>query len=68
MRTISLLLCLVCIGCTAVSPPATMMLTPAPTPTLAVTAPPMPVKGPQEPLLQAVVKDDDEVCSSGMGD
>jgi hypothetical protein len=58
MRTISLLLCLICIGCTAVSPPAIMRLAPAPTPSLAVTTAPM-------SLSQAVVIDDDEVCMSG---
>jgi hypothetical protein len=58
MKTISVLLCVICIGCTAVSPPAPMMLAPAPTPTLAVTTAPM-------SLSQAVVTDDDEVCMSG---
>ena len=67
MRTISLLLCLVCIGCSAVSPPATMMLAPAPTPARAVTTAPTSIAGPQGSLSQAVMIDDDEACSSGGG-
>jgi hypothetical protein len=68
MRTISVVLCLVCIGCTAVSPPATMMLAPAPTPALAASTSPVPVERPQKFLLQALVNNDDEACSTGMGD
>jgi hypothetical protein len=68
MRTISVLLCLICLGCTAVSPSATMMLAPASTPTFTTTTRSTPVKPPQERLLPAVVEGNDEVCSSGMGD
>jgi hypothetical protein len=67
MRTISLLLCLICIGCAAVSPPATMRLAPTPTPTLAVTTSPRSIAGPQESLSQAIVTGNDEVCT-GNGD
>ena len=51
-----------------VSPPATMRLTPTSTPTFAVTTPPIPVKGPQERLLQVIEGDDDEACRTGMGE
>jgi hypothetical protein len=65
MRTISVWLCLICVGCTAVSPPATMRLAPAPTPTRAVTTTPISIVGPQESLSQAVVIDDDGCMSGG---
>jgi hypothetical protein len=68
MRTISVLLCFVCIGCTAVPPPATMMRAPAPTPTFTATPRSTPLKTSQERLFQPIGEDDGEACSTGGGD
>jgi hypothetical protein len=68
MRTISVVLCLVCLGCTAISPPAPLMRAPAATPSFTATTRSTPVNQPQERLLPAVVEDDDEICRTGIGD